>query len=63
MGETQNERILTTGNAVKAIAMNIVAGREPAYRMEEFYKYTDTEKSLVPVLKASILRMIPLHVH
>lgn len=51
-GTTQNERILSTGNAVKAIAMNIVAGREPAYRLEEFYKYTDTEKMFGAGIKA-----------
>lgn len=52
IGTTQNERILSTGNAVKAIAMNIVAGREPAYRLEEFYKYTDTEKMFGAGIKA-----------
>lgn len=32
--------------------MNIVAGREPAYRLEEFYKHSDTKKMFGTDIKA-----------
>ncbi len=40
----QDNRIVTTGNAIKAMMMNIVSGRKPLYRLERFYENTDTEK-------------------
>ena len=42
----QDDRIVTTGTAVKAIVMSIVAGRKPMYKLKEFYTDTDTEKML-----------------
>ena len=43
--EDSTLKILTTGDMVKAIVMNIVAGkRRPAYKLHEFYEYKDVEK-------------------
>lgn len=44
VGEERSGTIVSTGKAVKAMVMNIVSGRKPAYRLKEFYKATDTEK-------------------
>lgn len=40
----QNNRIISTGTAIKALAMNIVAKRRALYKLNEFYEKTDTEK-------------------
>lgn len=40
----QDNRIVSTGNAIKAIVMNIVTDRKALYKLDEFYAYTDTEK-------------------
>ena len=40
----QGNRIVSSGNAIKAMMMNIVSGRKPLYRLESFYEKADTEK-------------------
>ena len=40
----QNNRIISTGTAIKALVMNIVAKRRALYKLNEFYEKTDTEK-------------------
>lgn len=40
----QSNRIVSTGVAVKAMVMNIVAKRRALYKLDEFYDVTDTEK-------------------
>lgn len=39
-----DDRKVSTGTAVKAIVMNIVAGRKPLYKLTRFYENRDTEK-------------------
>lgn len=40
----QDNRIVSTGNAIKAMVMNIVTDRKALYKLDEFYAYTDAEK-------------------
>ncbi|MGI6427296.1 MAG: DUF4277 domain-containing protein [Natronincolaceae bacterium] len=40
----QNNRIVSTGTAIKVLVMNIVAKRRALYKLDEFYEKTDTEK-------------------
>lgn len=40
----QNNRIVSTGTAIKALVMNIVAKRKALYKLNEFYELTDTQK-------------------
>ena len=40
----QNNRIVSTGTAIKALVMNIVAKRKALYKLNEFYEQTDTQK-------------------
>jgi len=42
--DVSDERRVSTGNAVKSIVMNIIAGRKPLYKLTRFYEKTDTEK-------------------
>ncbi len=42
--DISGERKVSTGNAVKAIVMNIIAGRKPLYKLTRFYESRDTEK-------------------
>ena len=42
--DTASDKIVSTGNAVKSIVMNIIAGRKPMYKLAKFYKNKDTEK-------------------
>lgn len=42
--DEQDEKKVSTGNAIKAIVMNIIAGRKPLYKLTRFYENTDTEK-------------------
>jgi transposase len=39
-----DEKKVSTGKAVKAIVMNIIAGRKPLYKLASFYENTDTDK-------------------
>lgn len=50
-----DERKVSTGNAVKAIVMNIIAGRKPLYKLERFYENKDTEKLFGEGIKAKHL--------
>lgn len=40
----QNNRIISTGTAIKATVMNIVADRKALYKLAEFYDQKDTHK-------------------
>lgn len=40
----QSNRIVSTGTDIKALVMNVVAKRKALYKLNEFYKQTDTEK-------------------
>ncbi len=40
----QNNRIVSTGTAIKSLVMNIVAKRKALYKLNEFYELTDTQK-------------------
>ena len=40
----QSNRIVSSGTAIKALVMNIVAKRKALYKLSEFYDQTDTEK-------------------
>ena len=42
--DDQNKKIVSTGNAVKAMIMNIIVGRKPLYLVDKFYEPKDTEK-------------------
>ena len=42
--EEQCKRIVTSGVAIKALVMSIVARRKALYKVERFYESTDTEK-------------------
>jgi transposase len=44
VGKDQSERIVSTGTAIKALVMNIVARRRALYKLTRFYGQTDTEK-------------------
>jgi transposase len=44
IGSDQDNRIVSTGTAIKAMVMNIVTDRKALYKLDEFYAYTDTEK-------------------
>jgi transposase len=40
----QDNRIISTGKAIKAMVMNIVANRKALYKLTRFYDNTDTQK-------------------
>jgi len=42
--DDQKSRIVSTGTAIKALVMNIVANRKALYKLSEFYSQADTEK-------------------